>query len=268
MLINLDTNTASTAELTALIALLASLGGRVPSVRTETIEFTVDASKAREDIAAIAASIERAAPPPPVTSESLIAQAVAERADSDGGPAVDPTTLDADGIPWDARIHASTKSQNKDGTWKKLRNVNEVLYGEVHAELQAKHAVPNAGTGITNTAAGPNGSDTVTTNAAPPPPVTTAAPPPPVADSPNAQPEASAPTAPPPPGDTAVASATGVGRFDSFPAFVSAVNAISSPSIPYLELNKTAGQLGIAAFKDMKDHPALWEDFYALSGGQ
>lgn len=263
MLINLDTATASTSELTALIALLASLGGRLPSVHTETVRIEVDASGAIEELG----RLDRAAPPPPA-SEALIAQAVAERVDTDEGPAVDPTTLDADGIPWDARIHASTKSQNKDGTWKKLRNVNEVLYGEVHAELQAAHARPNAGTGTTNEAAGPNGSD-IATNAAPPPPATErTAPPPPVAESPKDQPEASAPTAPPPPADTAAASATGVGRFDSFPAFVSAVNAISSPSIPYLKLNETAGQLGIAAFKDMKDRPDLWEDFYALSGGQ
>lgn len=43
--------------------------------------------------------------------------------------------LDSNGIPWDERIHASTKTKNKDGSWKSLRGVDKDLVTQVEAEL-------------------------------------------------------------------------------------------------------------------------------------
>lgn len=246
MQITLDTSTASTNELTALIALLASLGGRLPTTCPVIPEVAEQAA--------------RPAPPP------------ANEEEGDGAPA-DPTTLDADGIPWDARIHAGTKTQNKDGTWKKLRGVSEVLFGEVHAELQEKYA-RNRGTGTTTNGVVSPPSDTAAAPAAPNPPSSTpAAPPPPAADAGNAPPPPpateSAPTAAASPAPAPAENVSGAGRFADFPGFVQGVNAIRSPNIPYLELNGYAQTLGVAGgFKDMKDHPELWETFYGLAGGQ
>lgn len=256
MQISLDTGQASTDELTALIALLASLGGRLPAGLPAPVP---------------AGTQTRPAPPPPAVSsaseqaEALIQQEAARVAgagapppppaddDGDAGEAADPTTLDADGIPWDARIHAGTKTQNKDKTWKKLRGVSEVLYGEVHAELQEKYGRP--------------------AEAAPPPPAASAAPPPP-AETGNAPaaptpPVESVPTAAASPAPAPAESAPGAGRFADFPSFVQGVNAIRTPNIPYLELNGYAQTLGVSGgFKDIKDRPDLWETFYGLAGGQ
>ena len=44
--------------------------------------------------------------------------------------------LDADDLPWDERIHASTKSKTQDGRWKKKRGVSEEEYNAVIAELK------------------------------------------------------------------------------------------------------------------------------------
>ena len=280
MQIHLDTSSASLDELTALIALLASLGGRLPDTLTVTAG-SLSISGNAEDVRALADDAERAAPPPPATpadaAEALLQHAAATRTapPPPGIGAPHPLALDPDGIPWDDRIHASTKSTNADGRWTKKRKVDEVLYGKVFAELQELYG-PNDGTGTTNEAAGPNGSDTAATPAPPPPasdgPIASAAPPPPPpVESPKDQPAASAPTAPPPPASTAVESATGAGRFATFPDFVGAVNLLKAPSgksYTYVELAGFSEMFGAPAFKDMKDKPEAWEDFYATAGGQ
>lgn len=44
---------------------------------------------------------------------------------------------DVAGIPWDERIHASTKTTNKDGTWTRRRNTPDETFDKVMAELKA-----------------------------------------------------------------------------------------------------------------------------------
>jgi hypothetical protein len=50
--------------------------------------------------------------------------------------------LDARGLPWDKRIHASTKTQTQDGLWKYARGVDKLLVPQVEAELLAVQAIP------------------------------------------------------------------------------------------------------------------------------
>lgn len=59
----------------------------------------------------------------------------------DDGPvnSAAPAT-DASGMPWDARIHASTKGTNEDGTWRKKRKVDATLVAAVEAELRGNAA--------------------------------------------------------------------------------------------------------------------------------
>ena len=45
--------------------------------------------------------------------------------------------LDADGVPWDERIHSSNKDQTKAGYWQKRRSLPDGLYESVTAELKA-----------------------------------------------------------------------------------------------------------------------------------
>lgn len=53
--------------------------------------------------------------------------------------------LDADGLPWDARIHSSSKGKlAKTGTWKLARNLDPALAASVTAELKAAMALPAA----------------------------------------------------------------------------------------------------------------------------
>lgn len=44
--------------------------------------------------------------------------------------------LDKNGLPWDGRIHASTKTQTVDGSWKKKKGVDADLITQVEAELR------------------------------------------------------------------------------------------------------------------------------------
>lgn len=57
--------------------------------------------------------------------------------DDDTGPvnAAAPAT-DSNGMPWDARIHASTKGTNEDGTWRKKRKIDAAFVAAVEAELR------------------------------------------------------------------------------------------------------------------------------------
>lgn len=69
-------------------------------------------------------------PPPPV------ADAQQEQSSSDAGE------LDKNGLPWDARIHASTKGKNQDGSWKALRGVDKSIVPGIEAELRARVGTP------------------------------------------------------------------------------------------------------------------------------
>ncbi|MCF2909964.1 hypothetical protein L1285_16705 [Pseudoalteromonas sp. DL2-H2.2] len=46
--------------------------------------------------------------------------------------------LDSNGLPWDERIHTSTKNKTEKGVWKKKRGVSEPVFNEVVAELKQK----------------------------------------------------------------------------------------------------------------------------------
>lgn len=85
--------------------------------------------------------------PPP-----LAVVATPPAASSDGAPFAPPTEpvvapavadgRDADGLPWDARIHASTKVLNADGTWRGRRGVHDETRKLVEAELRQNMAAP------------------------------------------------------------------------------------------------------------------------------
>lgn len=56
--------------------------------------------------------------------------------DDEGGAVEDAPAADSTGLPWDARIHASNKARNGDGTWRKRRKVQQVTVDAVEAELR------------------------------------------------------------------------------------------------------------------------------------
>lgn len=58
--------------------------------------------------------------------------------DDNDGPDVAPTgALDADGLPWDERIHASTKTLTVRGLWKKRKGADAETIKAVEASLRA-----------------------------------------------------------------------------------------------------------------------------------
>ena len=50
--------------------------------------------------------------------------------------------LDSAGLPWDKRIHSSSRAKVADGTWRKMRGVDDALVATVEAELRAVQAIP------------------------------------------------------------------------------------------------------------------------------
>lgn len=97
-------------------------------------------------------------------------------------PASSPDLLDAEGLPWDERIHSSSRIKTATGVWKARKGLDPAVKTAVAAELL------NAGRGQTADAA-PQAAPAPTPPAAaapPPPPAATAAPPaPPVASDAN-----------------------------------------------------------------------------------
>ena len=53
-------------------------------------------------------------------------------------PPAAPPSVDASGLPWDARIHSESKATVSDGTWRKRRNVDAALVKQVEAELRGE----------------------------------------------------------------------------------------------------------------------------------
>lgn len=134
--------------------------------------------------------------------------------------------LDKDGLPWDARIHSSTKAKTADGAWRAKRGINGGdLVARVTAELRATMAVAA--------------------------PAASPAPPMPSVVMPGAGPSAQDVFAPPPPTAVAIPAATtdapmtfqqlmpmvtGAMLANKLPqtALVEAINSIGLPTIPSL----------------------------------
>lgn len=55
--------------------------------------------------------------------------------------------VDSEGLPWDGRIHSSSKEKLvKDSTWKLKRGVDKALVEQVKAELRGVMAIPTTAT--------------------------------------------------------------------------------------------------------------------------
>jgi hypothetical protein len=78
--------------------------------------------------------------------------------------------LDKSGLPWDERIHASSRAKNADSTWRKKRGIDDGTVALVEAELKALMALP----GAAQPAAIPAPPATVATIPAPPVPAAVA----------------------------------------------------------------------------------------------
>lgn len=73
----------------------------------------------------------------PVTSMAMPTLAPVDADDDDNNPVdVGAPDVDSKGMPWDKRIHASSKATVADGTWRMRRGVDKAIIDVVEAELK------------------------------------------------------------------------------------------------------------------------------------
>lgn len=89
------------------------------------------------------------APLPPAATPAPVAPAPTASAAAPTNPAVG-VELDSKGLPWDERIHASTKTKIASGEWKAKRGVDDATVAAVEAELRAVAAPVATQSGYTS----------------------------------------------------------------------------------------------------------------------
>lgn len=168
MKLKIDTSTASAREASALLAALVVIYGdaitdALPGDKPATLAETLRDHASPEVLAAIVSDAP-AADGYPTEEEPDAATAFGATPPSDEG-------RDSAGIPWDERIHSSTKGTNKDGTWSRRRNTDEALFQSVMAELKGNAAAPaSTATAETLAPTPPAASGSPVTPPPPPPP--------------------------------------------------------------------------------------------------
>lgn len=135
-------------------------------------------------------------PPPPPSVPEAPAAAGAAQVPPPPPPATAAPSVDNTGLPWDERIHSSTKAINADGTWKKRRGVTPPIVAKVEAELRG--GVVHMGAAAPQVPPPPPAAATDAAQVPPPPPAVPSAP-------------AAAPAAPPSPLTLLQRLATAVG---------------------------------------------------------
>lgn len=88
-----------------------------------------------------------------IASSNAVASAPVQN--TNNAPASSGVTLDKNGLPWDARIHAESKAIIADGTWRKKRGVDAALVTQVEAELRTLMAVPSPNVAVSPVAPAP-----------------------------------------------------------------------------------------------------------------
>jgi hypothetical protein len=172
----------ATAEPAAPVA-SSTVAAELPSIVPDS--FPAPTTAFAPPVAPLAPEVPIAAPPsvppaPAATSTSAV-------------------ELDSEGLPWDGRIHASTKAKVANGTWRTKRGVDDSEFARIKAELQAVMGLPlpavtPAPVPVPAPVAPPAPPAVVQ---AVPAPVVTAQPAPPVAAQPAPAPAPVAPPAPP-----------------------------------------------------------------------
>lgn len=87
---------------------------------------------------AVAGSNYNPAPaaPAPITPAPIAHIATPADDENDEGGVDDGNPYDATGLPWDERIHASSKAKTAKGIWKSRKNVDKTLKAQIENELR------------------------------------------------------------------------------------------------------------------------------------
>jgi hypothetical protein len=234
--LTIDSATASPDDYRRAAATLAAFGGEHASLTLDRVTLAGPAEViARAASGAVADEAPPATPDPAtvgfganVPSPAVGTAPPAPPAPPADTPSFDATRIEADtdGLPHDARIHASTKTKNKDGRWKKKKGVDDATVTRVEAELRSIMNLPP-----------PAPPSAPATPPAPP----AAPPPPPVAATPPAA--APAPPAPPAAAPAPPAASGGVATFSQLMAWVGP--AMSAGRLTGAKVEETMRNLGI-----------------------
>lgn len=93
----------------------------------------------------VAAPLAPSAPVPPAPPAPPAPATVPSASNSSASTSTASGAVDSVGLPWDERIHASTKTTVADGTWRKKKGVAPELIAAVEAELLGKPAAATSG---------------------------------------------------------------------------------------------------------------------------
>lgn len=113
------------------------LGNVMNSSLANTMSFPVPTSSPLPIASEISSSISQLSPAEVAfkSGQAIAAESVAP-------------TIDARGLPWDIRIHASSKALTKDGTWRYKRGVEQAEINSVEQELTMKKMGSSPAPGI------------------------------------------------------------------------------------------------------------------------
>jgi hypothetical protein len=219
----------------------APMPAPVPDPQPVTAPALSTAGAVQSPTAPVVPPVPGAAVLPPAITAPALPPAAAVPAPSAPAAPVSPAgvEVDANGLPWDARIHASTKRKNADGTWTARRGLNDpALQQRVEAELRQTMAVPGA-------------------VVPPPAPAAVVPPPAPAAVVP---PPAPAPVAPPP-------EAAATARGETFAQFCTRLSPnLASGAITQAQLLQAATELGLPGFPSLMQRPDLIPQFAVKVG--
>lgn len=261
ILIEVNTATMSVSEAHALAGFLDALyPGRaaptlIPAVAVPPVAAPAAAPASPQALAdalmsAESARVAQAAPAPvpaPPAPSAAPAAAPAAGAEELHYPIKLPngTEIDAEGLPWDKRIHSENKGLLKSGVWKLRRNVDAAVVQHVKNELRHAMAAPPAIPVATNPAPAPAPAiqvegGTVGTVTAAPAPV-------PAPPAPAVQVEGAAPPAP----------AAGDFSAATFADLMSRVVDLSMAGVTPEVINGLCAQVGLAQPRDANHRPDL-----------
>jgi hypothetical protein len=255
-----------------VIAMIETFYGldRSETNSTHTVTIKADVSEAVGSLETLAKAAAITIPPAPAAPAEPTSAAASVETGSAAQAALSSTpdasrqpTVDKTGLPWDARIHSSSKALNADGTWRKRKGLNDDgLVKRIEDELRAAMAIPLA----------PSAAEVFSTPAALPADVG-AAPlvPPPPAVAPPATVVALAPSSipvPPTAGTMPVADPTTlpelmprvtekmIAGLIPNDALIKAVNAVGIPDLPTLAHRPDLVQMVWVTLKT--NHPGVW----------
>lgn len=192
------------------------------------------------------ATAEPQAPVPGVQySPPVPAPVDGEGSDPDVAPAtsVDPDERDAAGLPWDGRIHSSSRARLQDGTWRQKRGVSDTLLAAVTAELRSRL---------------PGGNVAATTPPAPAPQAAAPVPPTP----PAAEPAPAFPWGAPPAAEPAPPAVTHPGLIQQI------TRAIGSGTINHTQVMELLGAHGVGSAAELEKRADAWPAISAALASQ